>query len=349
VGLEAVVISGEMLGRETDVSADLGGVNNMKASAAQDILLESGTNEMEILEFYLDGQSFGINVQKLREILCYDPAKCTALPDSLPSVLGVYMVRGMSIPLVDLSGHLRQRAAVAPGLDDRAIVLVCQFNQKVTGFLVAGVNQIHRVNWQHVEPLAPLIERFRPRFTGTIHVDDREVLIVDLEHILTEVDPSMSMTFDRGSEEDGEVESCQVRENVGLMVAEDSVVIRLGIQKVLVNAGYSRVEVFADGEECFRRMLRMKEQTGSESEFLKHTRMLITDIEMPRMDGLTLCRRVREELGLKNLKVVLFSSLIAEEMAHKCTSVGADVWISKPEIPKLVELVDSFCLTASDA
>jgi two-component system chemotaxis response regulator CheV len=314
----------------------------MKRDAAQDILLESGTNEMEILEFYLEGQSFGINVQKLREIICYDPGRRTAMPESLPSVLGVYMVRGDSIPLIDLSSHLRQRTAVAPEAEARAIVLVCQFNRKVTGFLVEDVNQIHRVNWQSVEPMAPLIERFRPRFTGTIHVEDRDILIVDLEHILAEVDSDMDMSF---SQNEGDDSVSETREDIGLMVAEDSVLIRAGIQKVLANAGYSRVEVFADGEECYQRLLCLKEQTDSEAEFLKHVRLLVTDIEMPRMDGLTLCRRVREEIGVRDFKVVLFSSLITDEMAHKCQSVGADAWISKPQIPALVDLVDGFCFT----
>jgi two-component system chemotaxis response regulator CheV len=314
----------------------------MKRDAAQDILLESGTNEMEILEFYLEGQSFGINVQKLREIICYDPGRRTAMPESLPSVLGVYMVRGDSIPLIDLSSHLRQRTSVAPEAEARAIVLVCQFNRKVTGFLVEDVNQIHRVNWQSVEPMAPLIERFRPRFTGTIHVEDRDILIVDLEHILAEVDSDMDMSF---SQNEGDDSVSETREDIGLMVAEDSVLIRAGIQKVLANAGYSRVEVFADGEECYQRLLCLKEQTDSEAEFLKHVRLLVTDIEMPRMDGLTLCRRVREEIGIRDFKVVLFSSLITDEMAHKCQSVGADAWISKPQIPALVDLVDGFCFT----
>lgn len=316
----------------------------MKQYAAQEILLESGTNEMEILEFYLGGQSFGINVQKLREIICYESAKRTAMPESLPSVLGVYMVRGMSIPLVDLTSHLRRRTAVAPDADARCIVLVCQFNQKITGFLVDGVNQIHRVNWQNVEPMASLIERFRPRFTGTIHVEDREVLIVDLEHIVAEVDPEMSMSFDHETESSSDSAEVLRRANVGLIVAEDSVMIRIGIQKVLATAGYSNVKAFADGEECYQELVRLKDQSGSEAEFTKQVRVLVTDIEMPRMDGLTLCRKIREDLGLKELKIIMFSSLVTDQMAHKCKSVGADTWISKPQIPMLVELVDGYCL-----
>lgn len=321
----------------------------MTEYAGQEILLESGTNEMEILEFYLGDQSFGINVQKLQEIICYDPAKRTAMPESLPSMLGVYLVRGSSIPLVDLTSHLRRRPAAEPSAEARSIVLVCHFNGKATGFLVDGVNQIHRVNWQNVEPMAPLIERFRPRFTGTVHVEEREVLIVDLEHIMAEVDPEMGMVFDQEAEASLPAKGSMSRGDVGLLVAEDSVIIRLGIQNVLTSAGYGRVKAFADGMECFEELSRLKARSASEKEVLEEIQLLISDIEMPRMDGLTLCRRIREELGLKELKVVLFSSLISDQMAHKCKSVGADTWLSKPQIPALVKIVDDYCLAGAES
>jgi two-component system, chemotaxis family, chemotaxis protein CheV len=316
---------------------------SMNNHSAQEILLESGTNEMEILEFYLAGQSFGINVQKLREIIPFESDKRTTVPQSLPSVLGVYMVRGASLNLVDLAAHLRGRPCGEPDPALRPIVLVCQFNQKVTGFLVDGVNQIHRVSWKDVSPMAPLIERFRPRFTASVHIQEREILIVDLEHIMAEVDTEMSMSFEGAPTPSASVARYAGRSGVKLMLAEDSVLIRQGIAKVLGRAGYDQLQTFADGDECYRRLLDIKGSVTSEVEFLSHVRVLITDIEMPKLDGLTLCRKVREELGLAELKIIMFSSLITDQMAHKCRSVGANAWISKPQIPALVELVDGFC------
>lgn len=191
--------------------------------------------------------------------------------------------------------------------------------------------------------MAPLIERFRPRFTASVHIQEREILIVDLEHIMTEVDPEMSMSFEGTPTPSAPVDRSTGRSRVKLMLAEDSVLIRQGIAKVLGRAGYDQLQTFADGDECYRRLLDIQGSVTSEAEFLSHVRVLITDIEMPKMDGLTLCRKVREELGLAELKIVMFSSLITDQMAHKCRSVGADAWISKPQIPALVELVDGFC------
>lgn len=320
----------------------------MENRVSQEILLESGTNEMEILEFYLGEQSFGINVQKLREIIQYEPEKTTTLPQSLPSVMGTYLVRGQSIALIHLKKHLNPQQSDNQD-PERPVVLVCQFNRKVTGFLVDDVNQIHRINWKNVRPMAPFIDKFRPRFTGSIQVDDKEILIVDLEHILTEVDPELCQVLSGTAAKDQVVttETQSVREarqQIKLMLAEDSAIIRSGIQRVLTNAGYTQLTCFVDGDECYQAIKKIQEQVASEEEFLQHLSMLVTDIEMPKMDGLTLCRKIREELGLKNLKVIMFSSLITEQMAAKCEQVGADGSISKPQVPELVEMVDRLCL-----
>ena len=320
----------------------------MEDRSSQEILLESGTNEMEILEFYLGEQSFGINVQKLREIIQYEPEKTTTLPESKPSVMGTYLVRGQSITLIDLNKHLnpQQPDGDAP---ERPVVLVCQFNRKTTGFLVNDVNQIHRISWEDVRPMAPFIDKFKPRFTGSINVGSKEILIVDLEHILTELDPELSKVFaGRAAEkQDTSAEGLNKigrRKKIKLMMAEDSAIIRTGIQRVLNTSGYTQLTTFIDGNECYQALKKIHEQVNSEEEFLQQLNILITDIEMPKMDGLTLCRKVREELGLKNLKIIMFSSLITEQMAAKCTSVGANGSISKPQIPELVEMVDRFCL-----
>jgi two-component system chemotaxis response regulator CheV len=316
----------------------------MKEKATQEILLESGNNEMEILEFYLGKQSFGVNVQKLREIIQFEPEKATALPQSAPSMVGTLLVRGQNIPLIDLNLHLNRRQ-----FDDdsngRPIVLVCQFNNRTSGFLINGVNQIHRINWQDVMPMPSLFEQYQPRFTGSIHVGDREILVVDLEHIMSEIDPEMGRCYEKiPDQETGESTLAEKRGQINLMIAEDSTIIRAGMQHVLAASGYSRIRTFIDGEDCYEALKTLHGQVASEEELLQHVQILISDIEMPKMDGLTLCRRIREKLGLKNLKIIMFSSLITEQMAAKCESVGADASISKPQIPELVAMVDKMCL-----
>lgn len=321
----------------------------MSESPRQEILLETGTNEMEIIEFYLGSQSFGINVAKLREIIPFDDAKVTTLPESYPSVIGTFLVRGNTIPLVDLNMHLRRN----PDNDEqqekvRRIVLVCEFNDRINGFLVDGVNQIHRVSWQKVFPMSHFIEGFKPRFTGSINVEGREVLIVDLEHIMAEIDPTMSMHYNKAEEEITEevAESREaLRHKRKVMLAEDSSIIRDGMKRALVNAGYSLMEVFPDGEECFNRIQVLRaqalEQKVSGTEVLD---LLITDIEMPKLDGLTLCKKFKGDQVFQDVPVIIFSSLITDQMAMRCREVGASEYITKPNLQKLIELVDSYCL-----
>jgi two-component system chemotaxis response regulator CheV len=193
--------------------------------------------------------------------------------------------------------------------------------------------------------MAFYLNHYHPRFTGSVSIDKREILIVDLEHVVSEVDPNL--VIDQNDFGSGQVANAHTkerrssRENIGLMLAEDSSIIRFSIQKVLTDSGYQKIEIFPDGEYCYEAIRRLLEKcNGSEEELLKYLDLLITDIEMPKMDGLALCKKIREELGLKKLKIVMFSSLITEQMALKCDSVGADGYMSKPEINELIGLVD---------
>jgi two-component system chemotaxis response regulator CheV len=316
----------------------------MDIRAKQEILLESGTNEMEIIEFYLDRQSFGINVQKLKEIIPYDEKQLTAIPESAEAMLGTLLLRGSSIPLIDLKKQLAHRSPAELDAGVRRVVLVCEFNNRTNGFLIDGVNQIHRVNWSDVQPMAPFIDQYRPRFTGSINIDGREILIVDLEHIVSEFDADAALSYECEVGEPGHLGQVQDRRRQAkLLLAEDSSLIRAGIERVLKTAGYENLRTFVDGEVCYREIMRLKGLAETAGSGMRtYLDLLITDIEMPKMDGLTLCRRVKSDPLLKDVKVVLFSSLINEQMAAKCDSVGADGYATKPEIPKLVGMMDRF-------
>ncbi|HEY5672781.1 MAG TPA: chemotaxis protein [Malonomonas sp.] len=317
--------------------------NDHLAQRKSEILLETGTNEMEIIEFYLSGQSFGINVQKLKEIIPFDAAAVTAVPDRGPSMLGTLLLRGTTIPLVDLKKHMGQKIKQRTE-DIREVVLVCEFNGRINGFKVDGVNMIHRVSWENVQPMAKFIDQHHPRFTGSINIDSREILIVDLEHIVSEFDPESALDYDSELFTDESRAACPAtRQGMKLMMAEDSSLIRNGIIKVLTSSNYTNLQAFVDGEDCYRAIMQLKKQVTAEGgSILDHLNLLITDIEMPRLDGLTLCRRIKEDPLLKDVKVVLFSSLINEQMAHKCDDVGADGYATKPQIPYLVQMMDEF-------
>lgn len=310
----------------------------------QEILLESGTNELEIIEFYVGSQPLGINVQKLKEIISFDESNLTVIPDSHPSMMGTLLLRGDTIPLIDLKKHLKQRQQTDASETQRSVVMVCEFNHRTNGFKVDGVNQIHRISWSNVEPIAPILAKFEPRFTGSIHVGDREILLLDLEHIVGELDPD-SVLDDRKSTDstnDSEAPS-PTRNNAKILMAEDSTIIRSGLQKVLKEAGFNSLEVFVDGEKCYQRILQLKQEAdANKADIRDYLRLVISDIEMPKMDGLTLCRKVKEELNYKHLPVILFSSLINPPMEVKCDSVGADNYAAKPEVEKLIGLMDKY-------
>ncbi len=315
----------------------------------QGILLESGTNEIELIEFYLGSQSFGINVHKLREIIPYDEAKTTVLPESPPSVVGTFLVRGNTIPLIDLNVHLRRNPGEAASNAGRQVVLVCEFNRCVNGFLVDGVNQIHRVSWKQIQPLSAFIGRYRPRFTGSFEIDGREILIVDLEHIVAELDPEAGLSYTApeavvaSTPTDLSLE--ERRGQYRLFMAEDSAIIRESILRILHSSGYTQICAFVDGEACYDEILvrkkNLKNGEGGEDQLFD---LLISDIEMPKLDGLTLCRRVKEDPLLKHIPVIVFSSLITEQMVFHCQQVGADGYISKPQITELVAMIDGFLL-----
>ncbi len=317
----------------------------MREGEKMDILLESGTNELEIIEFHVGSQPLGINVQKLKEIISFDESNLTAIPESDPAMLGTLLLRGETIPLIDLKKHLKQRQSEEQSEEERPVVLVCEFNHRTNGFKIDGVNQIHRVSWSDVEPIAPFINQFKPRFTGSIHIEEREILILDLEHIVGEFDPE-SVLGESEPHDDSEAatENPAQRQQLKVLMAEDSSIIRSGIKKVLHKAGFDGLEVFVDGDECYRRVLQLKAEADADGEDIKQRlNLIISDIEMPKMDGLTLCRKVKEELGYKHIPVLLFSSLINPPMEIKCDSVGADGYAAKPEIAKLIGMMDSFC------
>ena len=308
----------------------------------QDILLETGTNEMEIIEFYLGTQPFGINVHKLKEIITFDQDALTVIPGSGDGMLGTLLLRGTTIPLIDLKSHIAQKEDDIEG-DVRRVVLVCEFNDRINGFKVDGVNQIHRVSWEDVQPMASFIDQYRPRFTGSVNIEGREILIVDLEHIVAEFDSEADLDYEANLHSEEMVEKLpHTRERMKLMLAEDSALIRDGIKRVLNGSNYTNLEVFVDGQQCYDHILAIREKVAAGEDLDDLLNLLISDIEMPKMDGLTLCKKIKDDPLLRDMKVIMFSSLINEQMAVKCDQVGADGYATKPQIPYLVEMMDKF-------
>ena len=293
------------------------------------ILLETGTNEMELLTITVGSQIFGINVAKVQSIQQYDPTMITPFPETVHGIQGMFLYREKTIPLLDLSQLLH---VDTPKNSDREIVVVTEFNNAVNAFRVQGVNRIYRLSWENFIPLDNLLDT-GTFFTGSVHLEETQVLIIDLEHILGLLFPEQILeTLDQGAVTP---EKSHTRQETKLYFAEDSPTLRRALIKELETAGYTDLTAFENGELAYK---YIKGHHPSRPE--NQRTILITDIEMPRMDGLTLCHKVKQDPALNDIYVVMFSSLINKQMITKCQRVKADNYVTKPEINQLIDILD---------
>lgn len=301
------------------------------------ILLESGTNEVELLEFFLGRQSFGINVAKIAQIVPFAPELLTTLPDPDPNIRGSLLWQGRAIPLLDLE-RLLNRAATGEA-EQRPVVLITAFNNGYHGFLTTGVNRITRLRWEAVKPLSNFLGRYSSAIFGTIQVEEREILLVDFEYLVATLLPSSTREEELAPL--AATTAPPARATKKILFAEDSPFIRETIGKLLRQHGYRQLQPFKNGREAYRHLQTLHSQlTAQPGAIRDYVDLVISDIEMPEMDGLTLCRKLKRELGYTDLPVILFSSLINTTMIHKCEEVGADAYTSKPQIKQLLRLMD---------
>ncbi len=340
------------------------------------ILLESGTNEVEILEFVLNGQPFGVNVLKIQAIEQFAPERVTQIQLSHSSVVGTLLFRENCITLIDLSREMQDEimaeesndpadvsqavdAVISPemvassntindgtqGQSDptgNKLTLVMEFNNMKTAFLVDGVNRIHRMSWESIKPLSPFLASTDSKFTGSMQIENREILIVDMEKVVTEILPKGQEIF---SVSEVEGPTFDERATAKIFLAEDSAIIRTKVRDELARANYLDLQTFANGLECHTAIMALKKKAQAEGlPITTYVGGLISDIEMPQMDGLALCKNLKLDPVTKALPVIMFSSLINEQIARKCEDVGSDAYITKPQFTELVKLLDQLVL-----
>lgn len=308
------------------------------------ILLESGTNELEIVEFYVDEPDYrghyGINVAKVVEIIRDQPV--TAMPQMRhPSVRGAFSHRnGKIVPLIDLATYLGVGEVDASKTSDSKIIIT-EFNTVVTSFRVSGVNRIYRLSWTDVEPPGKFLQDMKlTSITGVVRLDNRVVFILDLEAIVADLHPALAIRMNEP--ETGEAEP----ETYRILHADDSGSIRKMVLSLLERTGKFDVVQATDGQDAWDLLCKLRDESVTAKlpieTFLQG---IITDIEMPNLDGLTLCRKIKEDPVLKALPVAVFSSLISESLILKARSVGADAEFAKPDLQnlslRLIELIQS--------
>jgi two-component system chemotaxis response regulator CheV len=301
-----------------------------KGMAKNNILLETGTNELEVLTVSIDEQLFGINVAKVQALQQFDAKRLTAIPQSPPGVMGMLLYRNTTIPLIDLAAVLGR--AQPPGLK-REITVVTEFNKFISSFKVHGVQTISRISWEKFVPLNSMIGN-SALVTGTVNLDGCEIPVLDLEHILAELFPDL--VLEAVSEENLQTESLPANDQLQIVFAEDSTTIRTGVISVLRKVGYRNIAEFENGRDALDYIFNEKREEPA----CKSLLALITDIEMPRMDGLALCKTIKKDDRFRDLPVIIFSSLINDQMIDKCKSVEADHYVAKPEVNKLIRFLN---------
>lgn len=310
------------------------------------ILLDSGTNEVEIAEFILGDRSFGTNVAKIREFVPFVKESVTRIPDSPESVEGVFILRDHTIPVINLKTHLKIGSSESHEnihSADRPVMIVTEFNDLINSFIADSINQIHRLSWDDLDPVDPLIVKYGSNITGSFHVEDREILILDLENIIGKIFPEhMEKMKNYDESHDHQAGLLQKRDEAKIVIVDDSSMIRDYIHQALIKEGYNTVSTFTNGKEAFDYIINLNEKAKKLNVPISNfITILLSDIEMPKMDGLTLCYKIKNELNLKTLPIVMFSSLINDQMAEKCIQVGADSYISKPKMDDVVKWFDN--------
>lgn len=299
------------------------------------ILLESGTNELQLLEFTVGENSYGINIAKVSEVLT--DQVITPVPNGPEEVEGVFIPRDKLISVIDLHKVLRIPQDTNA---KKNIFIVCQFNQMVVAFHVTSVKGFLRISWNDItEP--PAISNGSEGAgisTGVAKIGDRIIMILDFEKIVSDLNRSSGIDvtgLDR-------VEKASITVgNKRIIVADDSPFLNKMITSTLADTGFKNVISFQNGEDAWDYVKTFKERSTAET-ITESIACVISDIEMPKMDGHRLTKLIKDDPVLKNIPVILFSSLIDEQMILKCKQVGADAQFSKPQITELIKTLLRF-------
>ena len=295
------------------------------------ILLETGTNEFELVEFLVEEKngkthSFGINVGKVREII--KTPKIVEVPKAHPCVEGIADLRGKIIPMINLPKWLE--IETEKPLEK---VIITEFNNTTNGFLVNNVTRIYRISWKDLmQPEELNYEDKKNCVTSIAKIEDKMILILDFEKIVGDIFPELYFTEEK-------TKLKKIDRKIRTLIAEDSTIIRKLVNNALKDAGYI-VSVASDGEAAYNQLLEIlkkaKEQNRSVKDFID---ILITDLEMPKMDGAHLIKKVREIPEFDDLPIIVFSSMGTEENKKKLMKLGANDFISKPDVNILQEAI----------
>lgn len=289
------------------------------------ILLESGTNELELLEFFVGNEDYGINIAKVNEIMTY--REVTPMPSAPEGVEGVFMPRDKLITVVDL--HKILGVDVPDG--NSGLLIVCEFNQLDIAFHVTSVKGIQRISWSSIEKPPSVANNSKKGVaTGIAKIDGRIIVILDFEKIISDLNSSSGLDT-TGIDKLEKSES--VNYDAKIIIAEDSPLLNKMIVNAITAAGFHNILAFSNGQEAWNYVSGFADNENAADNIA----LVVSDIEMPQMDGHRLTKLIKDNQNLKKIPVYLFSSLIDDRMRKKGESVGADRQFSKPQIGDLIK------------
>ena len=314
-------------------------------------ILETGSNELEIIEFRMyedlgNGQTYewilGVNVAKVKEVILR-PENIIKSPGMPPEVEGMAKIRNEIVPIVNLAKWMK-----IPEASEGRYVIIMEFLREIIGVIVHDAKRIRRIKWADINKAPPSIyERLGGKVIGVVEIENKELLLLlDFEGILDEL--GMIKIF--GIEEvEEEITPPEEKQNYNILIIDDSPVARKIIRKILEKDGHKVYEASSglEGLEILNKFLEEAYQEGKDiTDFIQ---LIVSDIEMPGMDGLTFTRKVKEHPELSKLPIIINTSLSDKATVDKAAFVNADAHLVKFDAPDLLKLVHKYAIKKQEA
>lgn len=298
----------------------------------------AGTNQMELLLFHVGtSEVFGINVFKVREVMKFPVL--TRLPEADPRVEGMANIRGTTVPVIGLTKIIVGLTSAQSVQTAEGKLIVTEYNGSLQAFHVAGVDRILRLSWTQIKSPPPLVRNnTKGAVTAVAMLDDgRMVLILDVEKILAEMSPKSDDEVFAGMELRPEVKNKRV------LFADDSAVARTQIRKTLDRLSVSYVQA-TTGQEAWERLLEIADKAMQAGKSVRdEIQIVLSDIEMPDMDGFALTKHIRSDPRFTDIPVILHSSLTGTCNKEKGKAVGATDYLTKFDPKMLGEVIARHC------
>jgi two-component system chemotaxis response regulator CheV len=288
-------------------------------------VFETGTNELQMLEFLVGKEVYGINIAKVSEIIKF--SSLTPMPSAPDAIEGVFMHRDKLVAVINLHTILNYELPEEYG---NGLLIVCDFEQLSVAFHVSMVNSIVSLSWSGIEKPPTIHNQGDSLVTGIAKAGDKMIMILDCEKIVCDLNHGRE--FDLGNIDDVELPKDGVDYNRTIVVAEDSSFLNRVMLDALKKAGFSNVQTFFNGLDAWDYIRSLK---GS-SDLKQKCAALITDIEMPQMDGHSLTKFIKDDKELRSIPVYIFSSLIHDNMRMRGDSAGADAQYSRAQLADLL-------------